>query len=116
MLTSQNSIIPQIVEFGFVAWDFLIAIYKSGQDKLAASKNKTFRQSVSSQFNKVYINNVNTNKLSFRKIIKEKKVFIPRISSLISSRPSRSILAKLKFYKQNLLQNSKSKPQSKSYA
>jgi len=60
-------------------------------------------------------NNVNTNKLSSRKIIKEKKVFISRISPLILSRPSRSILAKLKFYKQNLLQNSKYKPQSKSY-
>jgi len=32
--------IPQITEFGFVAWAFLSSIYESGWDKLEANKDK----------------------------------------------------------------------------
>jgi len=39
--TADN--ILQIVEFDFVAWDILLAIYESDWDKLVVSKNKTFR-------------------------------------------------------------------------
>ena len=56
----------------------------------------------------MYTNNTNTNKLS------SKKVDVLRIPPLILPKPSKSILAKLKFYK-NLLQDSKSKPKDKSY-
>ena len=38
---------PQITEFGFATWDFLLVIYELGWDKLAVSKDKTFRQSMS---------------------------------------------------------------------
>ena len=99
--------ISQIAEFGFMSQNFLIAIYESDWNKLVAGKNKSFRQSISFQFNKMYANNANTNKLS------SKKVDVLRIPPLILPKPSKSILAKLKFYK-NLLQNSKSKPKDKS--
>jgi len=35
--TTEN--ISQIFEFGFVAWDFLLAIYESGWNKLEANKD-----------------------------------------------------------------------------
>jgi len=105
--------ISQITKFGFVAWDFLTAIYESGWDKLAVSKDKSFRQTVSLQFNKIYTNNANTNKLSSKR--KEKKANISRIPFLILSMPSRSVLAKSKFYKKNLSQDLKSKFKGKSY-
>ena len=41
--------IPQITEFGFAAWDFILSIYESGWDKLTANKdNRLFRQYVAS--------------------------------------------------------------------
>jgi len=46
--------------------------------------------------------------------MKENKVDVSRIPSLILSKSGRSILAKLKFYK-NLSHDSKSKPKDKSY-
>ena len=55
--------IPQISEFGFIAWDFLLAIYESGWDKLEANKNqKSFRQCISAQFNRKSVNNLVPNK------------------------------------------------------
>ena len=92
-----------------------MAIYESGWEKLVASKDKSFRQSISLQFNKVYTNNTNTNKLSSKKTTKENKVDVSRITPLVLPRPNRSILAKLKFYKKNLSQDPKSKPKGKSY-
>jgi len=39
--------IPQISNFGFAAWDLILAIYNSGWDKLMADNNsRTFRQCV----------------------------------------------------------------------
>jgi len=36
--------ISQILEFGFIAWNFFLAIYKSSWDKLAANMDqKSFR-------------------------------------------------------------------------
>ena len=51
--------------------------------------------------------------MSSKKTMKKNKVDVLRIP-LILPKPSKSILAKLKFYK-NLLQDSKSKPKDKSY-
>jgi len=46
--------IPQISDFGFVAWDLISAIYNSRWDKLVADDNlRTFCQCVVSQFNRV---------------------------------------------------------------
>ena len=40
--------ILQIAKFGFVAWEFLSAVYKSRWEKLTANKdNRSFRQCVS---------------------------------------------------------------------
>jgi len=45
--------IPQISDFGFAAWDLILAIYNSGWDKLMADNNsRTFHQCVASQFNR----------------------------------------------------------------
>jgi len=63
----------------------------------------------------MYANNTNTNKLSSKKTTKENKVDVSRIPPLVLPRPSRSILARLKFYKKNLSQGPKSKPKGKSY-
>ena len=55
--------ISQISEFGFVAWDFLLAIYESGWDKLTANKDKdSFRECVSVQFNRKPFNNTTLRK------------------------------------------------------
>jgi len=51
-----------------------------------------------SQFNKVCINNIALSKLSSSKSTKGKKADISRIPSPIPPRPSKSILAKYKFY------------------
>ena len=89
--------IPQILEFGFATWDFLLAIYESGWDELAANKNqKSFRQCVSVQFNRKSVNNSVLNKEG-----KGKQASISRISLPIPLQPSKSILAKSKFFKGN---------------
>ena len=69
-----------------------------------------------SQFNKVCTNNIVLSKLSFSKSTKEKKADISRIPSPIPPRPSKSILAKYKFYNINSLLLLNSKPYIKSYA
>jgi len=87
--------ILQIAEFGFVAWKFLSVIYEASLDKLAVSKNnKSFRQYVSAQFNKIPSKIIFSNKL-----VKGKQVDISRISLPISPRPSKNILVKSKFFK-----------------
>ena len=63
----------------------------------------------------MYTNNMALNKLSFSKLTKEKKANIFRIPSLIPPRPSKSILAKSKFYNTDLSLLSNSKPYVKSY-
>ena len=52
----------------------------------------------------------------FSKLTKEKKADISRILSPISPRPSKSILAKYKFYNKNLSFSFSFKPNIKSYA
>ena len=43
----KAQIIPQITDFGYIAWKFLLAIYQSSWDKFIANKdNKTFRQCI----------------------------------------------------------------------
>jgi len=63
----------------------------------------------------MYTNNMALNKLSFSKLTKEKKANIFRIPSPIPPRPSKSILAKSKFYNTDLSLLSNSKPYIKSY-
>ena len=91
----EDKIAENIAKFGFVAWKFLSAIYEASLDKLAVNKNnKSFRQCVSAQFNKI------PSKIIFsNKSVKGKQVDISRISLPISPRPSKNILAKLKFFK-----------------
>ena len=43
----KAQIIPQITDFGYIAWKFLLAIYQSSWDKFIANKdNKTFKQCI----------------------------------------------------------------------
>lgn len=80
-----------------MAGKFQSTIYKSSWDKLTANNdNKTFRQYISAQFNKTPTNNMLT-----KKIFKSKQADIFRISLPIPSRPRKSVLPKLKFYKKN---------------
>ena len=60
---------------------------------MANNENKTFRQYISPQFNKTPTKNITTNKL-----IKGKQADVLRILLLM---PSKSVLAKLKFFKKN---------------
>lgn len=62
------------------------------------------------QFNKTCTNNTTSDKL-----LKEKKVDISRIPSLIFSRPNKSILTKSKFYKKNQSSTLELKSNNKSY-
>jgi len=103
--------ILQITEFGFAAWKFLSAIYKSSWNKLMANKdNKSFRQYMLLQFNKTLIRNTTTSKLS-----KGKQADILRIPSPISPRPSKSMLTKSKFFNKNQFSNSTSNFNNWSY-
>ena len=59
--------IPQISEFGFIAQEFISAIYKSDWDKLIVNRNNSsFRQYVFSQFNGI------PNNRTIFKLMKEK--------------------------------------------
>ena len=74
-----------------MAWEFIIAIYKSGWDRLIANdKNRTFKQYILSSFNKI-----TTLTLKLMKG-KGKQADISRIPLF---RPSKSILTKSKFFK-----------------
>jgi len=93
----ENRIAKNTLEFRFVAWEFLFAIYKSGWNRLTANNNnKTFRQYMSSQFNKTSTNNTTTNKLS-----KDKQANVSRIPL----RSNKSMLDKSKFFKKNQSSN-----------
>lgn len=82
-----------------MAWEFLSSIYKSRWNKLIANKSdKTFKQCISFQFNIKPTKNIVNNNSS-----KDKQANISRIPLLIFPRPSKSILAKSKFSKKNLL-------------
>jgi len=91
--TTEN--IPQIVKFGFVSWNF---IYKSEWDKLTAHKdNSFFKQYIALQFKSKTLKFLSKNK---RESVKSnKQVNVSRISSPISSRLSKIVLEKSKFYK-----------------
>jgi len=94
--TSNN--IPYIVNFGSIAWKLINAIYKFKWDNLIVnSKDKTFQQYISSQFNK---NKTTTPKTTEdKKADKNKQADISRIPSSSTSRLSKSISAKSKYYK-----------------
>jgi len=84
--------ISEIIEFCFAAWEFINTIYKSDWDKLIINDKKmSFRQYMSSQFNKKPAKTLNPGK--------DKQIDISRIPSLISPRSSKSILVKLKYFK-----------------
>lgn len=90
--------IPQISQFGYAAWDFILSIYKAKWDKLEAKDKITFHQCISSQFNRKYSINSNQEKED-KDIDKGKPTNISRIPLPIPSRPSKLVLAKFKFYK-----------------
>ena len=102
--------ISQIAKFGYVAQNFLSAIYKLDQNKLVASQNKIFKQSIFLQFIKVYNNNIVHDKSVFSKNMpKRKQADISKIPLPILfrlSRLSKSILEKSKIYKKNLISSS----------
>jgi len=103
--------ILQITGFSSVAWEFLSTIYEVGWDKPTTNNNnKSLRQYVFAQFNKIPSSNV-----LFKKLSKGKQVDISRISLFIPPRPGKSILEKSKFFK--IIQVSKLKLSSnnKSY-
>ena len=89
--------IPQIAELGFAAWVFPSSIYESGWDKLEENKDKkSFRQCVSSQFNRKLSTSFSQKKEDKGK---GKPSNISKAPPPIHPKPSKSILAKSKFYK-----------------
>ena len=83
--------------FGKATWSFLLSIYEARWDSLKSNKNnRTFQQSVASNFSQRNTNskfNKRNEKLNIGK-----KVKITRVSSSISFRPSKDTLKKPKFY------------------
>ena len=101
--------ILQIAEFEFAAWKFLSAVYQFRWKELIANKdNRSFRQCVSLQFNKIPTKNITTSKPA-----KNKQADISRVHLPIYFRFSKSMLAKSKFYKKN--QSSRSASKSKNW-
>jgi len=99
-----------------VAWDFLSSIYESGCDILMANKNnRSFRQCVVSQFNVKPIKTTNQN-LNHNSLTKGKQASISKVSLPIPPRPSKSILAKSKYFKKNFTTNTDNKSTNYSYA
>ena len=93
----KAQIIPQITDFGYIAWKFLLAIYQSSWDKFIANKdNKTFRQCIFTQFNKIPSNKKTLSNLNKDK---DKQADISRVPPSILLRSSKSILTKLKYFK-----------------
>ena len=102
--------IPQIVEFGFAAWVFPSSIYESGWDKLEENKNKkSFHQCVSSQFNRKLSTSFSQKKEDKGK---RKPANISKASPPIHPKPSKSVLAKSKFYKGDQMTRPKSYAQA----
>ena len=100
--------IPQISEFGFAAWEFLTAIYEVDWDKLPVNKSqRSFRQCVSTQFNKMPTKPTNNSNQS--NMPEEKQANISKILPPIPPRPSMNVLAKSKYFKN---QSSPKKSQS----
>ena len=94
------------LKFSSIAWNFINTIYKSRWNNLTVNgKNKTFQQCIYFQFNK---NRTTTLEITEdKKTDKSKQADIFRIPLPISSRPSKSILAKSKYYKKTQSSNLK---------
>ena len=75
-------------------------IYESGWDKLNDSKNdSSFKQCVSSQFKTKTLETTSNNNQGLSK--QDKQVQVLEISFSIPFRPSKSVLAKSKFFNKN---------------
>ena len=102
--------IPQIAEFSFAAWVFLSSIYESGWDKLEENKDKkSFRQCLSSQFNRKLSTSFSQKKEDKGK---GKPANISKVPLPIHPKPSKSVLAKYKFYKGDQMTRPKSYTQA----
>ena len=102
--------IPQIAEFGFVAWVFLSSIYESGWDKLETNKDKkSFSQCVFLQFNRKLSTSFSQKKEDKGK---GKPANISKVPLPIHPKPSKSVLAKFKFYKGDQMTRPKSYAQA----
>ena len=79
-----------------------MAIYEYNWNKLTANKNnRSFKQYVSAQFNRTSVKNIILNS-----VFKGKQANNSRISSFIPPKPSKSVLAKSKFFKKNKISDS----------
>jgi len=77
-----------------------LAIYKAGWDKLTANKNhKSFRQYILAQFNQRLSKSLIVSNQSI--LPKNKQANILKVPSSISPRPSKKVLEKSKFFKEN---------------
>jgi len=102
--------IPQIAEFGFVAWAFLSSIYESDWDKLETNKDKkSFCQCVFLQFNRKLSTSFSQKKEDKGK---RKLANILKVPPPIHPKPSKSVLAKSKFYKGDQMTRPKSYAQA----
>lgn len=90
--------VPSFLEFGQAAWTLISAIYSSSWDALKMDdSNKSFHNKVSEQFSKKII--VNTFNKKSEKIPTSKPIdFLNIPPSLVSSRPSKEELNKLKHH------------------
>ena len=94
--------IPWTAEFGFTMWEFISSIYEAGWNILPAKNDhKSFRQCISTQFNNNKSSNSTKNQ-SQKTAPKGKQANISKVSSPISSHPSKKILEKYKFFMKNL--------------
>ena len=81
---------------GQIAWEFILSIYKSGQNILITNENnRIFRQNVASKFSPE-LNCIKPIKRA--KQLKDKQVEVVKISPLIPARPSKKVLEKSKFF------------------
>ena len=84
---------------GKVAWEFILALYKSYWDQLIANKNNlSFRQKVKAQFSFQIIKEV----ISKNGKKKNKPVVISVLPSPILAKSPKKVVEILKFFKKNL--------------
>ena len=102
---SKSNEVTNLKDIDEVAWNFILAIYKSRQNSHITSNNKTsFRNKISSNFTSK-VNEVKTNKSKSSKDVDKPAIF-NKLTSLILTKSSKKINEILKFFK-NMQTNEK---------
>ena len=94
---------PNFLALIYICWTLIFSIYKSSWDKLKTkNQNLSFYQCIAVQFSKNNISSAPKSNIKKDKDQISKEAEVSRVLLLVSSRPSKSNLAKSKFYQNRI--------------